>query len=119
MRKKILIVEDDPQNMQLFCEILSMKGYETVSAFDGREGVDLALTCCPDLILMDIHLPCINGFDALAMIRDAQKESISVVAVTAVAGDERDFIARGFNGLIQKPVDIEEFCSRVDFYSTK
>ena len=121
MPKKILIVEDDPQNMQLFCELLGMKGYDLVCAGDGKEGVELALSCRPDLVLMDIQLPGMNGFDALSRIREKLPDSFPVVAVTAAAenDEEHHFIKRGFAGLISKPVDISEFCSRVDFYSAK
>jgi len=121
MKKKVLIVEDDQQNMQLFREIVLVCGCEPVSAFSGEEGVFLARTGDYSLVLMDIALPVMDGFEALSGIRNEQKTHLPVVAVTASAGrEEHDrFIQRGFDGFITKPLDIEELRRTVEFYSAK
>ena len=121
MKKRVLIIEDDPQNMQLFIEVVLLCGCEPVSACTGEEGVVLASSCDPVLILMDIMLPKINGYEALNKIRLEQKKHLPVIAVTASAGrDEYDcIIGRGFDGFIPKPMDIAELQRHVEFYSTK
>ena len=88
----ILIVEDNEKNMKLARDVLQAKGYATLEAVNGEDGVRLALSHKPDLVLMDIQLPDINGFEALQRIRaDDSCAAIPVVAFTAsvTAGDRR------------------------------
>ena len=121
MKKKVLIIEDDPQNMQLFSEVVLLCGCEPVQAYSGEDGVSLARSCNPVLILMDILLPQMNGFEALKLIRLEQKNHLPVIAVTASAGrdEHNSIIGHGFDGFIPKPLDIEELRSHVAFYSAK
>ena len=105
---QILVVEDNPDNMLTLKALLSDR-YEIIEAQDGRSGVEMAMKFIPDLILMDIALPEMNGIEALRIIRtNVETGHIPVVAVTASAmsGDRDAIVAEGFNGYISKPVDI-------------
>ena len=105
--KKVLIVDDNDLNRILVREILKSAGYATIEAENGREGVDCALSERPDLILMDIRMPVMDGTQALAEIRkNDQIAQMPVVALTASAmvGDREKFIKMGFNAYFPKPV---------------
>jgi two-component system, cell cycle response regulator DivK len=107
MSARILCVEDNPQNMRLVRKILKHHGFEVIEAIDGLTGVDLANKEKPDLILMDINLPDIDGLEATARIKaNAELRAIPVVALTANAmyGDEERVLAAGCDGYISKPV---------------
>ena len=114
-RKKVLVVEDDPQNMQMLLEVLNLYGYDSLSAYDGEEGAQKALSCNPDLVLMDIQLPVLDGFGALKKIRMRQQRQIPVIAVTACFDDRDILIKTGFDDFIPKPIDIEMFSLRLNF----
>jgi two-component system, cell cycle response regulator DivK len=117
---RILVVEDNEKNMKLFCDVLQAKGFRTVEATTGGDAVALAAEHAPDLVLMDIQLPDIDGVEALARLRaDARTASVPVLALTAQAmeGDRERFLAAGFDGYISKPVNIAEFVAAVDRYS--
>lgn len=114
-RKKILVVEDDPQNMQLFLEILELFGYDSLSASDGEEGAQKAILCNPDLVLMDIQLPILDGFGSLRKIRLCQERPIPVIAVTAYIDDREMLLKSGFDDFIPKPIDIGMFSLRLNF----
>jgi two-component system cell cycle response regulator DivK len=105
MGKQILCVEDNPQNMRLVRKILQHHGYDVVEAEDGLTGVDLALNHQPDLVLMDVNLPDIDGLEATQRIKSVIPQ-IPVVALTANAmyGDEERCLAAGCDGYISKPV---------------
>lgn len=105
MAKRILCVEDNPQNMRLVRKILQHHGYEVIEAEDGLSGVDKALNQHPDLVLMDINLPDIDGLEATGRIKQ-ERPSLHVVALTANAmyGDEERCLAAGCDGYISKPV---------------
>ena len=112
----ILIVEDNEKNMKLVRDILQAKGYQTVEAITGEEGVKLALERKPDLVLMDIQLPGINGIEALRQLRaDSSTAAIPVVAITAsvMQQDKQDVMASGFNAFIEKPINLREFLATV------
>lgn len=112
----VLIVEDNEKNMKLARDILNAKGYETLEATTGEEGVRLAKERKPDLVLMDIQLPGINGIEALRQIRaDALTAGIPVVALTAsVTPTDRGAInAAGFDAFIGKPINLKEFLETV------
>ena len=114
---KILIVEDNDKNMKLVRDILRHKGYATLEAVTGREGVHMALEQIPDLILMDIQLPDIDGIQALRLIRKQPAlNAIPVLAVTAsVMPEDRHKIASsGFDGFISKPISIKPFMEAVE-----
>jgi two-component system cell cycle response regulator DivK len=116
---QILIVEDNERNMKLFCDLLRASGYRTLEATTGERAVALALEHRPDLVLMDIQLPDIDGVEALGRLRaDERFASAPVLALTAQAmeGDRERFLAAGFDGYLSKPVDIAEFVTTVKRY---
>ena len=114
---KILIVEDNDKNMKLVRDILQHKGYTTLEAATGGDGVRMAIEQTPDLILMDIQLPDINGIKALQLIRErASLDATPVLAVTAsVMPEERhNIVHAGFDGFIPKPINIRQFLETVE-----
>ena len=122
--KKVLVVEDNPNNMKLLLKLLGGNGYETIKAETGEVGVRLAIEEMPDLILMDIKLPGIHGVEAAKGIRASVGGSKAVViAITsyAMAGDRERFLSHGFDGYIETPIDpytivkeIEEYAGKTD-----
>ena len=108
---QILVVEDNEKNMKLFRDVLHAKGYRTLEATTGERALELATEHLPDLVLMDIQLPDVDGVDALARLRaDERSAAIPVLALTAQAmsGDRERFLAVGFDGYISKPVNVVE-----------
>ncbi|MEO8740590.1 MAG: response regulator [Casimicrobiaceae bacterium] len=108
----ILIVEDNDKNMKLVRDVLQVDGYATLEAVTGEDGVALAQQRKPDLILMDIQLPGINGIEALRLIRaDPSTASIPIIAVTAsVMQQDRKMITEaGFDAYVGKPLNLKEF----------
>lgn len=116
MDKLILIVEDDPKNLTLFRDLLQKFGYTTIEVGNGRDGVDLARIKRPDLILMDIQLPVMDGLEATKILKmDAKTREIPVLALTSYAmkGDRDRMLKAGFDGYLAKPVDVREFLATV------
>ena len=112
----ILVVEDNERNMKLVRDVLEANGYGTLEASTGEEAIELARAHAPALVLMDVHLPGIDGVAALARLRgDASTAAIPVVALTAQAmhGDRERFLDAGFDGYLSKPVDIAELVATV------
>ena len=112
----VLIIEDNEKNMKLARDILQAKGYKTVEAETGEEGVKLAKERKPDLVLMDIQLPGINGIEAFKQIRaDTKTKSIPVIALTAsvTPTDRSQITAAGFDAFISKPISLKEFVETV------
>jgi len=112
----VLIIEDNDKNMKLARDVLRAKGYDTLEAVTGEEGVKLALEKKPDLVLMDIQLPGINGIEAFRQIRgDATTRGIPVIALTAsVTPTDRSAItAAGFDAFLGKPINLKEFLETV------
>ncbi len=112
----VLIVEDNDKNMKLARDVLQAKGFQTLEAETGEEGVRLAKEKKPDLVLMDIQLPGINGIEAFKQIRgDAATKSIPVIALTAsVTPTDRSAItAAGFDAFLGKPINLKEFVETV------
>ena len=112
----VLIVEDNDKNMKLARDVLQAKGYQTLEAVTGEEGVKLVKEKKPDLVLMDIQLPGINGIEAFRQIRgDAKTRGIPVVALTAsVTPTDRSAIAAaGFDAFLGKPINLKEFLDTV------
>ena len=108
---QVLVVEDNELNMKLFREVLESSGYRTLEAETGERAVALTAEHRPDLVLMDIHLPDIDGVEALRRLRaDERTASVPVLALTAQAmeGDRERFIAAGFDGYLSKPVNIAD-----------
>jgi len=112
----VLIIEDNEKNMKLARDVLQVKGYQTLEAATGEEGVRLAKEKLPDLVLMDIQLPGINGIDAFKQLRaDPKTARIPVVALTAsVTPTDRSAItAAGFDAFVSKPINLKEFLDTV------
>jgi two-component system cell cycle response regulator DivK len=113
---RILVVEDNPKNMKLVRDVLEHAGYEVIEATSGEDGVRLAETERPQLILMDLQLPDIDGTEALRQIRvRPDGKDVPIVAVTAFAMDEdrtRAF-ASGFDGYVEKPINVRNFREQV------
>jgi two-component system cell cycle response regulator DivK len=112
----VLIVEDNEKNMKLARDVLQAKGYMTLEAVTGEEGVRLAKERVPDLVLMDIQLPGINGIEAFRQLRaDPKTARIPVVALTAsVTPTDRSAItAAGFDAFVSKPISLKEFLDTV------
>lgn len=119
MSRTILIVEDDPKNLTLFRDVLQVSGYRTIEATDGRQGIETAKSEIPNLILMDIQLPEIDGMEATRRLKaDDITSSIPVIALTSYAmkGDKERILEAGCDGYLAKPVDIEELLDTVSRY---
>ena len=112
----ILIVEDNPNNLKLVRDSLQVKGYQTIAAETGEEGVRLARERHPALILMDIQLPGINGVQALQQLRaDPVTSSTPVIAITAsvMTRDRTRIMAAGFDGFHGKPISVKQLLATV------
>lgn len=117
--KRILIVEDDEKNMYLISFILKKNGYEVLEAWTGEEGVELAIKERPDLIIMDIQLPGIDGLEATKRIRESEADDeIPIVAFTsyAMTGDREKALDAGCTGYLEKPIDPETFMEEIEKY---
>ena len=112
----ILIIEDNEKNLKLVRDVLRVKGYATIEATNAEDGIALANEHKPDLILMDIQLPGMNGIDALRVLRaDSATAGIPAIAVTAsVMQQDRNLITdAGFDGYVGKPINLKEFLDAV------
>lgn len=112
----LLIVEDNVHNLKLARDVLGHVGYATVEARDGEQAVELARSRRPDMILMDIQLPGMDGLETLARLRaDPETAQIPAVAFTAFAmkDDRERFLAAGFHGYLEKPISVRDFPSQV------
>jgi two-component system cell cycle response regulator DivK len=112
----ILYVEDDANNRTLIKRVLTAEGYEVVEAEDGPDGIELARTTQPDLILMDINLPDMDGYEATARLRTFDDmRGIPIIALTAnvMRGDRERTLAAGCSGYIQKPIDVDRLPAQV------
>lgn len=117
MTGRILVVEDNVLNLKLVRDVLTAWGYDVVAALTGESGVALAPECAPDLVLMDIQLPGIDGYEALRRLRALPAaRQVPIVAVTAFAmRDDRDRVSRaGFDGYLTKPLDIHDLRAQVE-----
>lgn len=114
---RILIVEDNMDTYELMRFILELNGYETFLAMDGRDGVNAALKQKPDLILMDLAMPEMDGWEATRLIKkDPLTSSIPLIAVTAhaLSGDRARALKAGCDDYITKPMDLSELVSMVN-----
>ena len=119
MSKRILIVEDQEDNRTIMSDVLRTAGYELIEAVNGEDGVKLAQSERPDLILMDIQLPVIDGYEATRRIKgNAELKSIPIIAVTsyALSGDEANARAAGCDGYVSKPFSPRELLAKVREY---
>jgi len=113
---QVLIVEDNERNMKLFRDVLVATGYCTIEATTGARALQLAAEHAPDLILMDIQLPDVDGVEALGVLRaDPRTAAVPVIALTAQAmeGDRERFLAAGFDSYLAKPVNITDLVAAV------
>ena len=119
MAKVILIVEDNAKNVKLVRDLLQVSGYATIYATDGRQGVELAMDRKPDLILMDIQMPVMDGLEATRILKsDASTKNIPVLALTshAMKEDKERILQAGCDGYSTKPIDIRELLKKVAEY---
>ena len=119
MSRRILVVEDQADNRRIVRDLLTRSGYEIVEAMTGEEGVTLAETQRPDLILMDIQLPVIDGYEAARRIKaNPELHHIPIIAVTsyALSGDDVKAFAAGCNDYVAKPFSPRALLAKVREY---
>ncbi|HEU0043217.1 response regulator [Sphingomonas sp.] len=117
MAKKVLVVEDNELNLKLFCDLLRAHGHAVEPVRDGREAVARAAAFGPDLIVMDIQMPYVTGFELIVALKaDAGLAAIPVMAVTAYAGrdDEERIRAAGAAAYVSKPISLARFMETVN-----
>lgn len=122
MTATILLIEDNAQNRYLATFLLENHGFKVVSAESGQQGLALAVQIQPDLILLDIHLPGIDGYSVARTLKnDVQLQQIPIIAVTsyAMVGDRDKCVAAGVEGYIEKPIDPETFTEEVKTFLPK
>jgi CheY-like chemotaxis protein len=113
----ILIIEDNEKNRKLARDVLQVKGYKTIESETAEEGIDLAASQSPALILMDIQLPGIDGITAMKQLKaDPKTKGIPVVAITASAmtHNRTTMLAEGFDGYQTKPISLKDFLGEVE-----
>ncbi len=120
-RKCVLVVEDNPLNMKLFSAMLAAQGYDVIEARDGCQGLDLAHQEHPDLIIMDVQLPCMSGLEATHSLKaDKDTRDIPIIVTTAYEDDNRDEIsASGCDAFMAKPIAISDFLDMVDSFMNR
>ena len=117
MKKRILVIEDNEQNLYLVRFILERNGYEAFAAMDGESGIDLAASLRPDLILLDIQLPVMDGHAVARTLRrnpDLARTPIVAVTSYAMPGDREKVMEAGCNGYIEKPIDPDTFVAKIE-----
>jgi len=117
--KKILVIEDNETNLYLMRTILQKLGYQVIEAQDGYSGVELAIAENPDLILMDIQLPVLDGYGATKKIRANEKtKNIPIIAITsyAMVGDKEKTLNAGCTAYIEKPIEPQSFIEEIKKY---
>jgi len=115
--KKVLLVEDNHMNMVLVKEILTMNGFEIIEAVSGTDAIKSLAAERPDIILMDLHLPGMDGITATRIIKsDERNKAIPVLALTASAmrGEEDKILRQGFDGYVAKPIEIKKLLEAVN-----
>ena len=116
MTARVLVVEDTPANMKLVTVLLAKQGYEVIQARTAEDAIMIARSDPPDLVLMDMHLPGMDGLEATSILKsDETTRAIPVIAVTAMAmrGDEERIRAAGCDGYVAKPIDYRKFLKEV------
>ena len=117
----VLIVDDNEKNLRLARDVLRFAGFRTLEAATGGEGVTLAVEHLPDVILMDIRLPDMDGTDAARQLKDDPRTAqIPIVALTSLAmkGDREWFLSAGFDGYLEKPISVRELPDQVRSHCT-
>ncbi|ACT48132.1 response regulator [Methylotenera mobilis] len=121
MKKTILLIEDNEQNSYLTTFLLETNGMNVVTAADGATGIDLTKKLLPDLILLDIQLPMMDGYAVANALRKIESlKQVPIIAVTsyAMVGDREKCLAAGCNGYIEKPINPETFVAEISLYLT-
>lgn len=121
MKKTVLLIEDNAQNSYLTTFLLESQGFAVVSASDGAAGIKLAQQALPDLILLDIQLPMMDGYAVARALRAIESLKLTpIIAVTsyAMVGDREKCLAAGCNGYIEKPINPETFVAEVSTFLT-
>ncbi len=121
MKKTILLIEDNEQNSYLTTFLLETHGMNVVTAADGATGIDLTKKILPDLILLDIQLPIMDGYAVASALRKIESlNQVPIIAVTsyAMVGDREKCLAAGCNGYIEKPINPETFVAEISLYLT-
>lgn len=111
MAQTILVIEDNEDNRDLFVDVLSFQGYDVTTANNGREGIAMARERMPDLILMDIQMPVMDGMTAVGILKGEPATSgLKIIALTSFAmrGDDDKFREAGFDAYLSKPIDTRE-----------
>ncbi|MEW6738274.1 MAG: response regulator [Nitrospirota bacterium] len=118
-KQKILVVEDNQVNLELFIDLLDIGGYECLHTTKGEEALDIAKRERPDLVLLDIQLPGVDGLEVVKTLKSSDDtRNLKVIALTAYAmkGDKEMFLEQGFDGYIPKPIKMKEFLSAIEGY---
>jgi CheY-like chemotaxis protein len=116
---RILIIEDNQFNHELIEYLLTQTGYSTLSAWNGQEGLELTRESLPDLILCDLQMPVMNGYEFVTHIKkEAPLNAIPIVAVTAssMMGDSKKVLSAGFDGYIPKPIEPSLFVQQIEVF---
>jgi CheY-like chemotaxis protein len=114
---KILLVEDNEMNRDMLSRRLERRGYEVVLAVDGQQGVELAQSACPDLILMDMSLPVIDGWEATRQLKSMERmKSVPIIALTAhaMSGDREKALEAGCNDYDTKPIELPRLLGKIE-----
>ncbi len=114
-----MIIEDDPLNMRLSVDLLELNGFNTLSCEDGCSALETLKNTIPDLILLDINMPKMNGFEVYKKIReDDRLDQVKVIAMSGsvMKEDERRIVAAGFNDFVPKPIDIKGLVGKLKGY---
>ena len=116
---RILYIEDDDNNRVLVERVMLAEGYEVITARNAKHGIELAVQLVPDIILMDINMPDMDGYQATNEIRRfTQLDHVPIIAVTAnvMKGAQEETLAAGCDGYIPKPIDIDRFPEEIDYF---
>lgn len=118
MNARILVVEDNARNLKLVRDVLQHIGYEVIEARTGEEGLEAAERCTPDLVLMDLQLPGIDGTETMRRLRRPGQRVMPVVALTAFAmrEDRERALDAGFDGYLEKPISVRAFPGQVEAF---
>lgn len=124
MTFKILYIEDNPDNMRLIEKVLTARGYEVYGAANGLDGITIAEKLMPDMVLLDINLPDIDGYEVARRIRNSRipgLNSVTIIAITAnvLDGDAEKTLAAGCDAYMPKPINIQELWARVESFLSR
>jgi CheY-like chemotaxis protein len=122
MNDRLLIIEDNEQNLYMMRFLLERNGFTIIGAEDGRKGIEMALTCRPLAILLDIQLPGMDGYAVAAELKKhSELSTVPIIAVTsyAMVGDRENILAAGATGYVEKPINPETFVAEIMDYLPK